>query len=32
VALALTRRFRELVVYLPGLLAWAWAERRIARG
>jgi putative membrane protein len=27
-ALALTRRFRELVVYLPGLLAWAAAERR----
>lgn len=29
-ALALTRRFRELVVYLPGLLAWAAVERRSA--
>lgn len=28
-ALALTRRFREVVMYLPGLLAWAWAERRL---
>lgn len=27
-ALALTRRFRDLFLYLPGLLAWAWAERR----
>ena len=27
-ALALTRRFRDLVLYLPGLLAWAAAERR----
>ncbi len=27
-ALALTRRLRELLVYLPGLAAWAWAERR----
>lgn len=30
-ALALIRRFRELVVFLPGLAAWAWAERRLAR-
>lgn len=29
-ALALTRRFRDLVLYLPGLLAWAWAERSAA--
>lgn len=29
-ALALTRRIRDLVLYLPGLLAWAWAERRLA--
>lgn len=29
-ALALTRRIRDLVLYLPGLLAWVWAERRIA--
>jgi len=28
VALALMRRFREVVMYLPGLAAWAWAERR----
>ena len=27
-ALALTRRFRDLALYLPGLLAWAVAERR----
>jgi len=27
-ALALTRRFRDLALYLPGLLAWAAAERR----
>lgn len=27
-ALAVTRRIRDLVLYLPGLLAWAWAERR----
>jgi len=26
-ALALARRFRDLALYLPGLLAWAWAER-----
>ncbi|MBX9702336.1 MAG: lysylphosphatidylglycerol synthase domain-containing protein [Acetobacteraceae bacterium] len=30
-ALALTRRIRDLVLYLPGLLAWVWAERRLAR-
>jgi hypothetical protein len=29
-ALALTRRIRDLVLYLPGLLAWVWAERRMA--
>jgi len=29
-ALALTRRIRDLVLYLPGLLAWIWAERRAA--
>ncbi len=29
-ALAVTRRFRDLLLYLPGLLAWAWAERRAA--
>jgi len=28
-ALALTRRFREVVVYVPGLFAWIWAERRL---
>ena len=27
-ALALTRRFRDLMLYLPGLLAWAVAERQ----
>jgi putative membrane protein len=31
-ALALTRRLRDLVLFLPGLAAWAWAERRIAAG
>jgi uncharacterized membrane protein YbhN (UPF0104 family) len=29
-ALALVRRLRELVVFLPGLAAWALAERRWA--
>lgn len=29
-ALALVRRFRELALYLPGLAAWALAERRLA--
>ncbi len=29
-ALAVTRRFRDVVLYLPGLLAWAWAERASA--
>jgi glycosyltransferase 2 family protein len=29
-ALALTRRIRDLVLYLPGLLAWVWAERRLS--
>jgi putative membrane protein len=29
-ALAIARRIRDLVVFLPGLLAWVWAERRIA--
>jgi putative membrane protein len=27
-ALAVARRVRDLLLYLPGLLAWAWAERR----
>lgn len=27
-ALALARRFRDLFLYLPGLLLWAWEERR----
>jgi putative membrane protein len=27
-ALAVTRRVRDLLLYLPGLLAWAWAERQ----
>lgn len=31
VALALTRRFREVVMYLPGLVVWALAERRLGR-
>ncbi len=31
-ALAVTRRIRDLVLYLPGLVAWVWAERRISRG
>jgi len=26
-ALAAARRLRDLVVFLPGLLAWQWAER-----
>ncbi len=26
-ALALTRRFRDVVVFLPGLAAWVWLER-----
>ena len=30
-ALAVTRRIRDLVLYLPGLLAWLWAERRLRR-
>jgi len=29
-AIAVTRRFRDLLLYLPGLLAWAWAERPTA--
>lgn len=29
-ALAIARRIRDLVVFIPGLLAWVWAERRIA--
>jgi putative membrane protein len=29
-ALAIARRIRDLVVFLPGLLAWVWAEKRIA--
>ncbi len=31
-ALAVTRRIRDLVLYLPGLVAWVWAERRLSRG
>jgi len=27
-ALALARRFRDVVLYLPGLAAWAWGERQ----
>jgi putative membrane protein len=30
-ALAIARRLRDLVIFLPGLLAWVWAERRLAR-
>jgi putative membrane protein len=30
VALALARRLRDLMVFLPGLLAWVWAERRLS--
>ncbi|TDH58576.1 hypothetical protein E2C06_31885 [Dankookia rubra] len=30
-ALAIARRIRDTIVFLPGLLAWVWAERRIAR-
>ncbi|MBY0337736.1 MAG: lysylphosphatidylglycerol synthase domain-containing protein [Acetobacteraceae bacterium] len=29
-ALALTRRIRDLVLYIPGLIAWVWAERRLS--
>jgi len=29
-ALAIARRIRDMVVFLPGLLGWVWAERRIA--
>jgi uncharacterized membrane protein YbhN (UPF0104 family) len=28
-ALAVARRLRDLVVFLPGLLAWVWLERRL---
>lgn len=31
-ALAIARRLRDLIVFLPGLLAWVWAERRMAPG
>jgi putative membrane protein len=31
-ALAIARRLRDLIIFLPGLLAWVWAERRMARG
>lgn len=31
-ALAVARRLRDLIVFLPGLLFWARAERRIAPG
>lgn len=30
-ALAIARRLRDLIVFLPGLLAWVWAERRMTR-
>ena len=30
-ALAIARRLRDLIVFLPGLLAWVWAERRLTR-
>jgi hypothetical protein len=29
-ALAIARRLRDLIIFLPGLLAWVWAERRMA--
>jgi glycosyltransferase 2 family protein len=29
-ALAIARRLRDLIIFLPGLLAWVWAERRVA--
>ena len=31
-ALAVARRLRDLIVFLPGLLFWARAERRMAGG
>ena len=31
-ALAIARRLRDLLIFLPGLAAWAWAERRGADG
>jgi uncharacterized membrane protein YbhN (UPF0104 family) len=31
-ALAVARRLRDLIVFLPGLLFWVRAERRIALG
>ncbi|MBK1656977.1 lysylphosphatidylglycerol synthase domain-containing protein [Paracraurococcus ruber] len=30
-ALAIARRIRDLVIFLPGLLAWVWAERRMVQ-
>jgi putative membrane protein len=30
-ALAVTRRIRDIVLYVPGLVAWVWAERRLSR-
>ncbi|TCZ57270.1 lysylphosphatidylglycerol synthase domain-containing protein [Roseicella aquatilis] len=30
-ALAIARRLRDLVIFLPGLLAWVWVERRLGR-
>ncbi len=29
-ALAIARRIRDLAVFLPGLAAWVWAEKRLA--
>jgi len=29
-ALATARRLREVVVFFPGLVAWHWAESRVA--
>ncbi|MDI3309056.1 MAG: lysylphosphatidylglycerol synthase domain-containing protein [Acetobacteraceae bacterium] len=29
-ALAIARRIRDMVIFLPGLLGWVWAERRLA--
>ncbi|WP_043340237.1 lysylphosphatidylglycerol synthase domain-containing protein [Belnapia moabensis] len=28
-ALAIARRLRDLIIFLPGLLAWVWMERRM---
>ncbi|HYZ31049.1 MAG TPA: lysylphosphatidylglycerol synthase domain-containing protein [Crenalkalicoccus sp.] len=31
-ALAVARRLRDLILFLPGLAAWAWAERHVVEG